>query len=490
MERIENTTKPLSSLTGIRKFISYDDNSTNVKYQSKTKLEGLNNLLLDRQESINQIRFIEKDVYNTLVTKLKRVLSKKFVLSEQEYLLLVDKYNLKKNALSRDTIMEMIQYLNFQKKYNIDAPVSKKSNVSIERQVNHKNIHASPYNSIITSDCEPKLEFLDKQADKQTFEDRLLKMQMDRDATNPVDTRPPTGDRAPPDNLASSGKPSFGNQLSFDTQVTNANAPAESRSININESKIEYDMSVPLTIRRDNISVHDDFPATRSDVGGIARRTDNDVVGDLHPQLVISETEVDNSKIITNDSSDKKSTIETSLERLIEDLKKRDIRPPPPDVIKETQTLNLMANIISSTTTINSTSNQFEFNIGYNNKNVIENVTGVEFVSCFVNKSFYEKNNFKNSPYFIIKVREFDDILYLNDTNVGGFCQIMWEHKHNYYNYINSDKLFGIYTPKTEIKLDKLTIEIYNHKGELLGDIKSTNNDQFNIILKITQTVS
>ena len=32
-------------------------------------------------------------------------------------------------------------------------------------------------------------------------------------------------------------------------------------------------------------------------------------------------------------------------------------------------------------------------------------------------------------PYLLIKIKEFEDILYLNDTNIGGFCQIIWEKK-------------------------------------------------------------
>ena len=90
MERIQNTDKPFSSLTGIRKYISYDDNDTNVKYQSKTKLEGLNNLLLNRQDNINQIRVIEKDIYHNIILKLKRVLSRRFNLSEQDYLIMIE----------------------------------------------------------------------------------------------------------------------------------------------------------------------------------------------------------------------------------------------------------------------------------------------------------------------------------------------------------------------------------------------------------------
>ena len=161
MERIQNTDQPLSSLTGIRKMISYDDNDTNVKYQSKTKLEGLNNMLLSRQNNINQVRLIEKDIYNNIISKLQRVLSKKFNLSEQDYILLVDKYNLKNSELSRNKIMEMINYLNIQNKYNNNNNVKTKklySNV-IKRQEEINHIRAAPSHSmIITPDCEADIQ--------------------------------------------------------------------------------------------------------------------------------------------------------------------------------------------------------------------------------------------------------------------------------------------------------------------------------------------
>ena len=57
--------------------------------------------------------------------------------------------------------------------------------------------------------------------------------------------------------------------------------------------------------------------------------------------------------------------------------------------------------------------------------------------------------------------------------------------KGNYYSYINNDKIFGIYKPDPGFILEKITIEIYDHKGNKLNEIKSTENDQFNITLKI-----
>ena len=87
-----------------------------------------------------------------------------------------------------------------------------------------------------------------------------------------------------------------------------------------------------------------------------------------------------------------------------------------------------------------------------------------------------------------MKIKEFSDVLYLNGSSVGGFCQIMWERKGSFYNYINTDKLFGVYIPESDIKLDNLTVELYDHNGNQFKELKSTEADQFNIVLKIVTT--
>ena len=88
-----------------------------------------------------------------------------------------------------------------------------------------------------------------------------------------------------------------------------------------------------------------------------------------------------------------------------------------------------------------------------------------------------------------MKILEFNDILYLNGSSIGGFCQILWEKKGTYYHYINNDKIFGIYNSTKDMVLDKLTIELYDHKGQCLKDIKYTENDQFNIVFKIITNI-
>ena len=117
MERLANTEIPMSSLMGVRQSIRFDDNSTNVKLQSKKRLEELNDMMLERQQTVHRARMIREDINNNLIKKLRKVLSKKFRLTREEYIVLIDKFNLKNSNLSRQTISDMITTLNIQQKY-------------------------------------------------------------------------------------------------------------------------------------------------------------------------------------------------------------------------------------------------------------------------------------------------------------------------------------------------------------------------------------
>ena len=208
------------------------------------------------------------------------------------------------------------------------------------------------------------------------------------------------------------------------------------------------------------------------------------------PHLVINELpDYSNNRIVNNVSREntidisqtKANDIEESLKKLIDKIN----IPIEKKVEEKEYEFNIMANIIQSNGKTNSVSSQFKFEVNYNGKTSISNIKRVELVSCFINENFYRKNEFKNYPYFLLKIKEFNDVLYLNGSSMGGFCQIMWEKKGSYYNYINTDKLFGVYTPDKDIDFDKLTVEVYDHNGNILKELKSTEQDQFNIVLKI-----
>ena len=531
MERFVNTDKPLSSLTGIRQIITRGDNDTNIKYQSKTKLEALNNLLFDRQQTINQIREIEKDIYHNIIAKLKKFLSNKFSLTEQQYLLLIDKFQLKKNELSREKIKEMIIYLNFQKKYE-EKPVNilSKSKYSIEQNNIPTNyvdtIHHKPSlisrNKIIPPEFEPEIEYLDNKNSKLSLEDKLKIMQMERDKLNPaiVPKTKPNDIQGPVhtnfnlsnpnvkyNNIGYSEHEIFQNEIKMHNKSNMQINKDQNMQYNANEhinseeqlNISNFDISDTKSDR--NTTVYDK-PNHKYNYNLKNQEYNNNISLDSHsdilkydiederPKLVITEDiNRDNTRTIKNiEQNDINLKIQDSLKQIADNLSKNNVNDEV-SVIQETKSMNLMANIISTKSAINSTSENLEFNINYNGKRSIENVISIELVSCFINHNFYDKNSFSKIPYLLIKIKEFEDILYLNGTTIGGFCQIIWERKPNdCYTYINSDKLFGIYNPDSPIKLDKLTIELFNHRGEPIN-IKSTDKDQFNLVFKIKQNI-
>ena len=172
MERLQNTDIPLSSLMGVRQSIRFDDNSTNVKLQSKKRLEGLNDMMLERQQTVHRARMIREDINNNIIGKLRKVLSRKFKLTREEYIVLIDKFNLKNANLSRNTISDMITTLNIQKKYDDDNKFKEEVgnvNNSISNRMPPKKIN----NITMNSDTDEMFKESNKE---KTFDDRLQEL--------------------------------------------------------------------------------------------------------------------------------------------------------------------------------------------------------------------------------------------------------------------------------------------------------------------------
>ena len=440
MQRFENTDKPLSSLTGVRQLIHYDDNSTTVKLQSKKKLESLNDLLLTRQYSIQKTNEIKKELNMILINKLKKVLGTRFKLTNDDYIILIDKYDLKNTVLSRKNILEMIQYLNIKNKYSDD----KDSDPTI-RPNNIEMIKSSENIAVIPNEFKPPVLYLD---DKQTngdvdFETRLQKL---------MDSRKEYSNLVNRDQESNTTSNDVNTQIqkknNNEIEIMKSNIDTQDKNLNIDYNQIiqEYNNKSP-DLEIPNIKLNVD---TKEPIKQVNIETDNN------------------------------NSIKDSLEKIVENLTKI-----PNNTKTDSFEINIMTNLIENSSASNIVSSEFSVLLDYDEKNNIKNIESIELLSCFVNENFYKKNDFKQSPYYIMKIKEFKNNLYLNGSKVGGFCQILWEKKGNYYSYINNDKIFGIYKPDPGFILEKITIEIYDHKGNKLNEIKSTENDQFNITLKI-----
>ena len=96
----------------IRPPFNFDDNETNIKFQSKKKRESLDHLILQRQHELNLAIRIKEDINKNVINKLEKILSKRFNLKREDYIMLIDKYSLKSNNITRQNINNMIYITN------------------------------------------------------------------------------------------------------------------------------------------------------------------------------------------------------------------------------------------------------------------------------------------------------------------------------------------------------------------------------------------
>jgi len=447
MERFQNTDKPLSSLMEIRKTIQSDDNSTDVKFQSKRKLEGLDGMIIERQHSIQRALMIKNDINDNLVSKLEKLLSKKFRLNQQDYIILIDRFNLKHNNITRNTIVEMINFLNMQKIYDDGQTTYAPSRESSLDEPTYNSRASILSNEFKPNDISKETRLKETEVEG-SFDDRLQELINSRHIG---EVSIPAG---ADDDVHSA------------STIVSVNA-SDNTIPPHNTSDIVNNIASKLST---NVNTHipTNIPAN------IPSNIATSIPANISANISTVIDEIDNSqRVVHNGPSD----LESSLHKILANMTSN--QEPV------TTECNIMANIISKPIAENTTISNLKFDINYAGKRTIDNIVKIELVSCFVNENFYKKNDLKNSPYFLMKICEFNDILYLNGSSVGGFCQIIWEKKGSYYNYINTDKLFGVYVPPEDITLDALNIELYDHTGDKMTQIKSTENDQFNLVLKI-----
>ena len=439
----------------IQPSFNFDDNATNIKYQSKKNRETLDDLILQRQKELNMAIKIKEDINKNIISKLEKILSKKFQLSKEDYIMLIDKFSLKSTRLSRENITNMIKYLKIKEVYNktnetfddlYSATTFKsnnQTNVSVSSNMNIEPITSNNINTPI--DMEKISELADDDNIDIEFELQKLIQQRETEINGTINNKLPSIDNNQVKNRLNISNTENRNTINNSNNIPNTtnNMPNSTNNM-ANTSNIDKP-SINNTQINTNINKY--------------RYTDGiNIVNDTHI--------MDNIKL---DITDKKDVMAQT--DLLSNNDKYDD--------SEKETINLMLNLLDNR------ENNLSCKINYKNSDKLTHIEYIELISCFINKNFYDKNNFKNYPYFIVKVKQFKDILYINGTSISGFCQIIFEKRGNYYTYHNSDKTFGIYKPEKNFVLEDLEIEIYTPEGEKIENIKSTENDKFNITLKI-----
>ena len=102
------------------------------EYLTRNKIYG--DVMVDETDATNK---------NNIIFKLKKILSKKYNLTDQEYIIIIDKFKLNSSNLNKSTLVQLISYLNEQNKYRqlddtyVSEPVNSKSNSPMNGSINN-----------------------------------------------------------------------------------------------------------------------------------------------------------------------------------------------------------------------------------------------------------------------------------------------------------------------------------------------------------------
>ena len=373
---------PIVDLSEISSQLTIDE-MNNVRLLKQKEKENYEKKLLERSREIkdSNIKEIKSEGKELLINKLRLLLSQKYNLSLNDYIIIIDKFKLESNNIDRTNVIDLISYLNTQSNYS-------KQSIDLGSN-NNDTIDKSIINNL---DLEKKFEIMERERNE-----------MIRNIINNENT-------------------------------------TKSDIINISDSN---ENNIVVNSEKENIA-------------------QNNIENTIKENIVLDISQK------TRDKFDIKSKI-SNIEKPFINTKKTDI---------------LLINLLDYEINGN-----FSVTIDYNGKSIIEKIEKIEFIACNTNKNFCDKNGLSKKPHFIIRIEEFDNNFYVNGNNLNGFCPVLLEKKNSIYSYMNTEQLFGIFKPSSDFSLEKMTISIMDLSGTKLQDLKYTDNDQFNIMLKIERII-
>ena len=132
---------------------SFHDN--NIRIQKQKERQEFESRLQARQDDLLNKPNVEEK--NNIVEKLRKTLSKKYDLTLNDYIILIDKFKLTSTNLQRNTIISLIKYLNTKSQYT-------ENNESIE--IDSVKIKTSKIDAIDQGDFEDNLKKMEEERNK------------------------------------------------------------------------------------------------------------------------------------------------------------------------------------------------------------------------------------------------------------------------------------------------------------------------------------
>lgn len=171
---------PIQDFSDIASNINiFQDN--NIRLQKQKERQEFENRLQSRQQDLQSDISKSMSSKDDVINKLRKTLSKRYELSLNDYIILVDKFKLNNTNLKRDTIISLIKYLNSTKSYTSNTE-------SVE--INSNAIKATKIDPIDNEDFERNLKLMEEERN-QYIQNVLMNTEPTKAQKNTIENKTP-----------------------------------------------------------------------------------------------------------------------------------------------------------------------------------------------------------------------------------------------------------------------------------------------------------
>ena len=119
----------------------------NVRTVKKQQREQYDKLMEEKNKMFSNINYLQPIKRETLIKKLKKIFDNKYELSDNDYIIIIDKFHLE-NKVSKENIRELIVFLDTQLDYRQNLFIQDKINLNSTQYIDNNKVIKQNINKI------------------------------------------------------------------------------------------------------------------------------------------------------------------------------------------------------------------------------------------------------------------------------------------------------------------------------------------------------
>tara|TARA_B110000208_G_C11739383_1_gene419322 strand:+ start:71 stop:1402 length:1332 start_codon:yes stop_codon:yes gene_type:complete len=427
----------------------------NVRTVKKQQREQYDKLMEEKNKMFSNINYLQPIKRETLIKKLKKIFDNKYELSDNDYIIIIDKFHLE-NKVSKENIRELIVFLDTQLDYRQNLFIQDKINLNSTQYIDNNKVIKQNINKIEKERVMEKIKLISTNK-KEINKYKNMSTEYSPDIPNITFNH-------------------LRNISDIQPEITN-----NIDNVNLINPNIEN------SVKSNNFLMNN----LKSDTNTFQGKVNNSPESINTP--VNTNSNINNKKEIYNDeASEKMDTIISLINEF-----KNNIEEKINKTLNSSDTVSIKTNVSDTKLiTISLLKNEINGKFIINLDKTLKKYSKISFHSIHSNKTFIEKNNIhKNSLCFI----DIENIKGNNEFIIEKFFNDKKDtNKNLFFSYFNLIKAGHFYTfINTDInngdnisipgKLKTLNIQFYNSNYALLKNYNYTDNDCLNIIFKLSK---